>query len=190
MSGSCHLDRASNDKFSVECLFQFFQPTWESDLKVVQITKNYFFWVDSPLYLECAPNCKSWPQLKKVTITNIWRQTPTLTFNPLSKWHEPGITFKNISWNWLGKIVNAICGPHWLSCLRFLQLPLLIILLENYWDMFYYREKKKKWISEFSITCRLHFIKVDQKTKLPSDTNWHNYWMFFLFILTEKRPCS
>ena len=24
LSGSCHLDRASNDKFSVECCFDFF----------------------------------------------------------------------------------------------------------------------------------------------------------------------
>ena len=142
------------------------------------------------MYLECAPNCKSWPQLKKVTITNIWRQTPTLTFNPLSKWHEPGITFKNISWNWLGKIVNAICGPHWLSCLRFLQLPLLIILFENYWDMFYYREKKKNGFLNSQSLAGFISSRLTKKTKLPSDTNWHNYWMFFLFILTEKRPCS
>ena len=49
MFGSCHLDRASNDKFSVECLSWFFQPTRKSDLKVVQITKNYLFWVNVPL---------------------------------------------------------------------------------------------------------------------------------------------
>ena len=49
MSGSCHLDRASNDKFSVECLFWLFQRTWKADLKVVQITKNYLFWVNAPL---------------------------------------------------------------------------------------------------------------------------------------------
>ena len=40
---SCHFDRASNDEFSVECLFWFFQPTWKSDLKVIQINKNYLF---------------------------------------------------------------------------------------------------------------------------------------------------
>ena len=49
MSGSCHFNRASNDEFSVECLFCFFQPTWKSDLKVVQITKNDIFWVNAPL---------------------------------------------------------------------------------------------------------------------------------------------
>ena len=49
MFGSCHFDRASIDEFSVECLFRFFQPTWKSDLKVVQITKNDLFWVDAPL---------------------------------------------------------------------------------------------------------------------------------------------
>ena len=41
MSSSCHLDRALNDQFSVECLFWFFQPTQKSDLKVLQITKNW-----------------------------------------------------------------------------------------------------------------------------------------------------
>ena len=41
---SGHLDRASNDEFSVECLFLFFQQTQQkSGLKVVQITKNYIF---------------------------------------------------------------------------------------------------------------------------------------------------
>ena len=30
MSGSCHLDRALNDEFSVEYLFWFFQPTQKS----------------------------------------------------------------------------------------------------------------------------------------------------------------
>ena len=43
MSGSCHMDRASNDKFFLECLFWFFQPTWKADLKVVQITKMISF---------------------------------------------------------------------------------------------------------------------------------------------------
>ena len=49
MSSLCLLDRALNDKFSVECLFWFFQPTWKSELKVVQITKNDLFWVNAPL---------------------------------------------------------------------------------------------------------------------------------------------
>ena len=62
MSGSCHLDRASNYEFSVARLLWFFQLTQKSDLKV-QITKNDL----------CAPNCKT---IKKI-------------FNDLSKWHEP-----------------------------------------------------------------------------------------------------
>ena len=49
LSGSCHLDRALNNEFSVECTLWFFQPTWKSDLKLVQITKNYLFWVNAPL---------------------------------------------------------------------------------------------------------------------------------------------
>ena len=44
--GQC---RASNDEFSVECLFWFFQLTWKANLKVVQITKNDFVWDNSPL---------------------------------------------------------------------------------------------------------------------------------------------
>ena len=43
MSGSRHLDTASNDKFSVECLIWFFQPIWKEDLKVIQMTKNDLF---------------------------------------------------------------------------------------------------------------------------------------------------
>ena len=68
----CHLDRVLNDEFNVKSLFWFLQLTPKSDLKVVQITKNDVFWVNAPLYyLECSPNCKTWPQLKKITITNI-----------------------------------------------------------------------------------------------------------------------
>ena len=39
MSGSCHLDRALNDKFSVECLFWFFQPTWKADSEIILKTR-------------------------------------------------------------------------------------------------------------------------------------------------------
>ena len=42
-------------------------------------------------YLECAPNCKTRPQLKKIAITNNWHSTPILTFNALFKWHEQDI---------------------------------------------------------------------------------------------------
>ena len=76
---SCHFDRVSNDEFSVECLFWFFQLTRKYDLKIVQITRNDLFWVNAPLYLECAPNCKTRPQFKKVTITNIWHSIPIST---------------------------------------------------------------------------------------------------------------
>ena len=39
LSGSCHFNGASNDKFSVECLFWFFQQT----LTLVQMAKNDLF---------------------------------------------------------------------------------------------------------------------------------------------------
>ena len=56
MSGSCHLDRASNEKFGVECLFGFFQLTQKLDLKVVQITKNGLFLVNVPQILKLGPS--------------------------------------------------------------------------------------------------------------------------------------
>ena len=78
MSGSCHLDRALNDKFSVECLFWFFQPIWKSDLKVVQITKNDLFWVKAPS-----------AAVKKDNNNNYLKFN--INFDALSKWHEPAI---------------------------------------------------------------------------------------------------
>ena len=75
MCGSGHFDSSSNDEFSVECLFWFFKWTWKSDLKVIKMTKNDLFRVNAPLwYFECAPNCKTWPQLKKMTIFDIQHQ--------------------------------------------------------------------------------------------------------------------
>ena len=83
ISGSCHFERVSIDEFSVECLFWFFQPTRKTDLKVVQITKNDLFWVNAALScLECAPNCKTWLQLKNIKITNIWHQFQHSTLCP------------------------------------------------------------------------------------------------------------
>ena len=61
MSGSCHLERALNDEFSVEWLFWFFQLAWKSDLKVVQSTKTDLFWVKAPLY-----NTLNVPQIVKL----------------------------------------------------------------------------------------------------------------------------
>ena len=78
MSSSWHLNRASNEEFSVECLFWLFQPTWKSWSSLFELK-----------YLECALNCKTQLQLKKITITNIWHSTQILTFDALSKWLEP-----------------------------------------------------------------------------------------------------
>ena len=44
-----------------------------------------------PYNTECASNCKTQSQLKKITITNIWHSKPIATFDVLSKWHEPDI---------------------------------------------------------------------------------------------------
>ena len=41
MSCSCHLERASNDEISVECLYWFFQPTWKADLGIGPDWKNW-----------------------------------------------------------------------------------------------------------------------------------------------------
>ena len=44
--------QGKNNQSSVECLFWFFQLTWKSNLKVVQITKDDLFWGNAPLYSE------------------------------------------------------------------------------------------------------------------------------------------
>ena len=89
----CHFNRASNDKFSVECwmfVLIFFQPTIKSDLKEVQLTQNY--WVKAPLeYLEGAPNFNTQSRLKNITKTNIQNLTLNLSFDALLKWHDPDI---------------------------------------------------------------------------------------------------
>ena len=95
-----------------------FQSTWKSDLKAVQITKMISFEL---MHLECAPHCKTQLQLKKITIANIWQSTPILTFDALSKWHEPDISqifmpcFKNYIkfWIFLKNYNTKICNlPH------------------------------------------------------------------------------
>ena len=48
----CHFDRALHDQFSLEFwmfVWFFIQPTLKSDLKEVQFTQNYLFWVKAPL---------------------------------------------------------------------------------------------------------------------------------------------
>ena len=60
-------------------------------------TNNDLFWVKAFLkYLECAPNCKTRLQFKKITISNIWHSTPISTFDVLFKWHEPDISQNTI----------------------------------------------------------------------------------------------
>ena len=95
MWGSCHFDRASN----FECLFWFFwifsQPTLKSNLKEVQFTQNYLFWVKAPLwYLKGALNFKTRHRLKNITITNIQNSTLSSSFDALSKWHDPDLRIK------------------------------------------------------------------------------------------------
>ena len=47
--GSWHFSRMTNLMSNFECLFWFFfQPTLKSDLKEVQFTQNYHFWVKAP----------------------------------------------------------------------------------------------------------------------------------------------
>ena len=72
MSHSCHLDRALNDGFSVECFFVFFQLTQKSDLKVAQITKMISFELMHPYNTLTVPQIlKLSCILEKITITNI-----------------------------------------------------------------------------------------------------------------------
>ena len=76
-----------------ECLFWFCQPTLKSDLTEVLFTWHYLFWVKAPLcYLEGAPNFKTRPQLKKITMPNIQNSTLNLSIDTLLKWHDPNIS--------------------------------------------------------------------------------------------------
>ena len=55
------------------------------------------------------------PQLKKITITNIWHSTPILTCDALSKWHESDTS------NFLFKInlfALRLCKYIWKTCHR------------------------------------------------------------------------
>ena len=69
------LDRASNVKFSVECLFWFLQPTWKSDVKGVQITKNDLFRVKGGFQLLdlITPELKSYVIPYKFKCSHWWK---------------------------------------------------------------------------------------------------------------------
>ena len=57
------------------------------------------------MYLEGALNCKTWPRLKKITITNIF------DIHALSKWHDPHIgrqqNWDSEVWKFLTKYSNS-----------------------------------------------------------------------------------
>ena len=85
-----------NFVLNFECLFWFlFQLTLTSDLKEVQFTQNYLFWVKAPLqYLEGAPNFKTLPWLKNInnnkyskfdTRLVIWRPVEMTWSRPLNQ---------------------------------------------------------------------------------------------------------
>ena len=75
--------------------FDFFQPTLKSDLKEVQFTQNYLFWVNTTLLI-IPWRRPTWPLLKNITITNIQNSTLNFSFDVLSKWHDPDITLLDI----------------------------------------------------------------------------------------------
>ena len=57
-----------------------------ADIKIRSGWKNYLFSVKTPLkYLEGAPNFKTWPQLKNITITNIQNLILNSSFDALLK---------------------------------------------------------------------------------------------------------
>ena len=60
--GACHFDRALNDEFNVKFSMFFFQPTLKSDLKEVQFTQNYLFWLRHPY------NTLKVPQISKLAV--------------------------------------------------------------------------------------------------------------------------
>ena len=65
-----------------------------ADIKIRSGWKNYLFSVKTPLkYLEGALNFKTWLQLKNITITNIQNSTLNSSFDALSKWHDPDLSW-------------------------------------------------------------------------------------------------
>ena len=103
--GLSNLDRASNDKCSVECLFWFFQPTWKADLKVVQITK-IMSWLMHPYDTLNVPHIVKFDCSYKNNNNKYLALTPISTFDALSKWHEPDIIHEIVI-----EIVSNRCVP-------------------------------------------------------------------------------
>ena len=96
----CHLDSASNDKFSVEFWILIIVIFWPRSRfafgGTFKITKSYLLsWGTR----EGAPKFKTQPRLKNITITNIPNLTLNLSFDTLLKWHDPDIRKRN--WSWL-----------------------------------------------------------------------------------------
>jgi hypothetical protein len=115
-----------NFVLNFECLFWFlFQLTLTSDLKEVQFTQNYLFWVKAPLqYLEGAPNFKTLPWLKNInnnkyskfdTRLVIWRPVEMTWSRPLNQ----------------GGGVDRLCPPHCYLLPRFSDLLTALNCVSN-----------------------------------------------------------
>ena len=104
MSGSCHLDRLSNDKFSVECLVWFFQPTWKSDLKMSSFELMHpstTFNVSQIVKLGAVKKDNNNKYLTFNTNFNIWRSVQ-MTWTRHYCWKKS----QNVSfWNWMPESV-------------------------------------------------------------------------------------
>ena len=137
-----------------ECLFWFCcQPTSKSDLKEVQLTQNYLFWVKASLkYLEGATNFKTQPQLKKITIPIIQNSTLNSPFDALSKWHDPDLWQLTNLRIFLTSIeflfLNSKCKMDRLTRIRYLELIL--------WDFNKFDRKL--------LTCFRFQLRSDQAT--------------------------
>ena len=97
MCGSCHINRATNAKFSVEFwmfVLIFFSADIRSERspihsKLSRLTKGT---------LEGASNFKTWLRLQNKTITNIQNSTLNSSFDTLSKWHDPDTNKRQNNW--------------------------------------------------------------------------------------------
>ena len=112
MSGSCHLDRASNVEIGVECQI-FFIVIFFNCSQVLQFGAHSRYYkgalTQKRSFLVICTTFRSafhvlWKNQNKHSTLNS-------LFNALSKWHEPDISLKNISSaNELGFLKNV---PNW-----------------------------------------------------------------------------
>ena len=124
MSGSCHLDRASNVEIGVECQI-FVIVIFFNCSRVLQLGAHLRYYKSAltqkrlflVIYTTFRTNfCVGWKNRNGYL-------TLDLSFHALSKWHEPDINWKSLvrHMNVLVKAGHKISEVHYMPCSHFLQ---------------------------------------------------------------------